>query len=174
MNIAIDAGNSRIKWGVHDGNRWLDSGVLATADVAWLSEVADEWPAAARVAICNVAGREVAASIADLLARRHAQVSFLHASAEACGIRNAYERPWQLGADRWAALIGARALLGSTCLGSTCLVVCAGTATTIDRLDASGLFRGGLILPGYDLMRAAAGGTSEQHGAVALRRRRFS
>ncbi len=93
MNIAIDAGNSRIKWGVHDGSRWLDNGALATADVAWLSEAADEWPAAARVAICNVAGREVAASIADLLARRHAQVSFLHASAEACGIRNAYERP---------------------------------------------------------------------------------
>lgn len=157
MNIAIDAGNSRIKWGVHDGNRWLDSGVLATADVAWLSEVADEWPAAARVAICNVAGREVAASMADLLARRHAQVSFLHASAEACGIRNAYERPWQLGADRWAALIGARALLGSTCL-----VVCAGTATTIDRLDATGLFRGGLILPGFDLMRAALASNTAQ------------
>jgi type III pantothenate kinase len=31
----------------------------------------------------------------------------------------------------------------------------AGTATTIDALDASGLFRGGLILPGLTLMRAA-------------------
>jgi hypothetical protein len=37
MIIAIDAGNSRIKWGVHDGRKWLDSGVLATADVAWLA-----------------------------------------------------------------------------------------------------------------------------------------
>jgi BirA family biotin operon repressor/biotin-[acetyl-CoA-carboxylase] ligase len=44
MIIAIDAGNSRIKWGVHDG-RLADSGVLATADVAWLDEAADEWPA---------------------------------------------------------------------------------------------------------------------------------
>jgi hypothetical protein len=74
------------------------------------------------------------------------------------GVRNLYERPpEQLGADRWAALIGARALLGSTCL-----VVCAGTATTIDRLDASGLFRGGLILPGYDLMRAALAANTAQ------------
>ena len=34
-------------------------------------------------------------------------------------------------------------------------MVCAGTATTVDRLDADGLFRGGLILPGSDLMRSA-------------------
>ncbi len=156
MNIAIDAGNSRIKWGVHDGSRWLDNGALATADVAWLSEAADEWPVA-RVVICNVAGSEVATSIAALLAGRHSQVSFLHASAEACGVRNTYEHPRQLGADRWAALIGARALLGSACL-----VVCAGTATTVDRLDAAGVFRGGLILPGYDLMRAALASNTAQ------------
>jgi len=31
----------------------------------------------------------------------------------------------------------------------------AGTATTIDALNANGLFRGGLILPGLSLMRAA-------------------
>jgi type III pantothenate kinase len=106
--------------------------------------------AQARVVICNVAGSEVATSISSLLAGRHSQVSFLHASAEACGVRNTYEHPRQLGADRWAALIGARALSDSACL-----VVCAGTATTVDLLDAAGVFRGGLILPGFDLMRAA-------------------
>ena len=36
-----------------------------------------------------------------------------------------------------------------------CLVVCAGTATTVDLLGADGEFRGGLIFPGFDLMRAA-------------------
>ena len=36
-----------------------------------------------------------------------------------------------------------------------CLVVCAGTATTVDRLDAGGVFRGGLILPGFELMRTS-------------------
>ncbi len=150
MIIAIDAGNSRIKWGVHDGRKWLDSGVLATADVAWLGEAADEWPLPARVVVCNVAGSDVSTSISTLLARRQVKVSFLHASAEACGVRSSYELPGQLGADRWAALIGARTLLDSACL-----VVCAGTATTVDLLDATGLFRGGLILPGFDLMRAA-------------------
>ncbi|MEF8700233.1 MAG: type III pantothenate kinase [Candidatus Accumulibacter sp. UW26] len=150
MIIAIDAGNSRIKWGIHDQGQWTASGVLATRDVAQLREVAAAWPAQARVVACNVAGAAVAASISSQLAGRPVGISFLQASAEACGVRSAYEDPGQLGADRWAALIGAR-----TRLDSACLVVCAGTATTVDLLDASGLFRGGLILPGFDLMRAA-------------------
>jgi len=150
MIVAIDAGNSRIKWGVHDGNAWLNSGALATSDVASLGEVAAQWPANARGVVCNVAGAAVADSISRLFAGRHAELSFLHASAAACGVRSCYENPQQLGADRWAALIGARAAQGAACL-----VVCAGTATTVDRLDAAGVFAGGLILPGFDLMRAA-------------------
>lgn len=149
--VAIDAGNTRIKWGLHDGTGWLDKGVLATADATWLRDAADEWPAGARIVICNVAGPLVSETIAaSLSARRDAGIVWLHASAEACGVRNTYEQPEQLGADRWAALIGARARITGNCL-----VVCAGTATTVDLLDAEGQFRGGLILPGFDLMRAA-------------------
>lgn len=148
--VAIDAGNTRIKWGLHDGTVWLDKGVLATADAAWLRDAADEWPAS-RIVICNVAGPQIGEAIAaSLSGRRDAGIVWLHASAEACGVRNTYEQPEQLGADRWAALIGARARVAGACL-----VVCAGTATTVDLLDASGQFRGGLILPGFDLMRGA-------------------
>lgn len=59
-----------------------------------------------------------------------------------------YETPGQLGVDRWAALVGAWALHGAACL-----VVTAGTATTVDVLDQAGEFQGGLILPGFELMR---------------------
>lgn len=157
MIIAIDAGNSRIKWATHEGGRWLDGGVLATSDIAWLAEAADEWPAGAQVVVCNVAGAEVAAGISSLLATRQARVSFLRPTAAACGVRNSYDLPAQLGADRWAALIGARAQSANACL-----VVCAGTATTVDLLDADGVFRGGLILPGFDLMRAALASNTAQ------------
>lgn len=149
MIIAIDAGNSRIKWGVHDGRQWLDSGVLATADCAFLSEAADEWPASARVVVCNVAGREVATQISALL-HDYGKLSFLTPSIAACGVRSSYDSPTQLGADRWAALIGARAQRAAATL-----VVCAGTATTVDLLAADGVFRGGLILPGFNLMRSS-------------------
>ncbi len=150
MIIAIDAGNTRIKWGVHDGSGWIDNGVLATSDAVLLSEAADEWPGDARVVLCNVAGPAVGQTIAQLLTNRPTLLTVLHASEATCGVRNRYERPGQLGADRWAALIGAR---GQT--SDACLVVCAGTATTIDLLDANGDFRGGVILPGFDLMRIA-------------------
>jgi type III pantothenate kinase len=150
MIIAIDAGNTRIKWGVHDGAGWADQGVLATADAAWLGDAADEWPAGARVLLCNVAGAAVGQTLSRILERHHRRLTLFHASDAACGVHNAYDRPSQLGADRWAALIGAR---GQT--SDACLVVGAGTATTLDWLDASGQFRGGAILPGFDLMRAA-------------------
>ena len=148
--IAIDAGNTRIKWGVHDGAAWLEQGALPTGEVSRLAEVSTGWPDDARVVACNVAGEAVGATISAALASRFGALRWLRSSAQCCGVRNGYEQPERLGADRWAALIGARAQTMSACL-----VVCVGTATTVDWLAADGEFRGGLILPGVDLMRAS-------------------
>ena len=60
---------------------------------------------------------------------------------------NCYDEPSQLGVDRWAALIGARALSSDPCV-----VVNAGTAMTVDALGAQGEFIGGIIVPGFNLM----------------------
>jgi type III pantothenate kinase len=150
--IAIDAGNTRIKWGVlaADAATWLTQGNVPTDDALQLARVATQWPAGERIVACNVAGEAVAADIEEALAPRYGRVDWLRSSAACCGVRNGYEHPERLGADRWAALIGARAKVRSACL-----VVCAGTATTVDWLGADGVFRGGLILPGVDLMRAS-------------------
>ena len=75
---------------------------------------------------------------------------WIASSAAQCGVINTYADPARLGADRWAALIAARALHAGDCL-----VVMAGTATTIDVLSGNGEFRGGLILPGERLMKQA-------------------
>lgn len=157
MIAVIDAGNSRIKWGLHDGAGWVSRGVLATADAAWIAEAADEWPAGTRVILCNVAGAEVGSSLSQALIRLQFDIRIFTATAACCGVVSAYENPAQLGADRWAALLGARTLTTASCL-----VVCAGTATTIDLLTADGRFAGGVILPGYDLMRAALAGNTAQ------------
>ena len=157
MIVAIDVGNSRIKWGLHDGAGWAARGVLATAEFSRLGEAALAWPQTARVVVCNVAGGELGRRIGDMLAPKHGEIVHFQAAAECGGVKNGYQTPTQLGADRWAALVGARSL----CLRD-CLVVCAGTATTIDRLDAAGNFRGGAILPGFDLMRSALAGNTAQ------------
>ncbi|HNH25152.1 MAG TPA: type III pantothenate kinase, partial [Accumulibacter sp.] len=124
--------------------------------IAFLSEAADEWPAKAQVVVCNVAGRAVAAQIESLL-QSYGKLAFLHASTESCGVRSNYDSPVQLGADRWAALIGARARRAAPTL-----VVCAGTATTVDLLSPDGVFQGGLILPGFNLMRSALASNTAQ------------
>jgi type III pantothenate kinase len=157
MIAVIDAGNSRIKWGLHDGVGWQAKGVLATADVAWLNEAAEDWPADTRIVVCNVAGAHVGHEIQTILGKRHRDIHRFVSATDCCGVTNTYENPQQLGTDRWAALLGARGLTSAACL-----VVCAGTATTADLLTADGRFSGGIILPGFDLMRGALAGNTAQ------------
>ena len=164
--IAIDAGNTRIKWGIHDGEAWLERGALPTGEVEKLAVLVACWPESAQVVACNVAGEAVERAVEKALSPRFAPPLWLRSSAEQCGVRNGYEEHWRLGADRWAALIAARGQQLAQKAGDF-LVVCAGTATTVDWLDASGLFRGGLILPGIDLMRASLARNTAQLPAAA-------
>jgi type III pantothenate kinase len=148
MILCIDAGNTRLKWGLRDGTAWRAQGALEHADCAQLALQLPAQPQ--RILACNVAGGSVAARIESLAAQLGTPLDWFNSSAACCGVTNGYDIPAQLGADRWAALVGAHALHRGPAL-----VVMAGTATTIDVLDAGGTFRGGLILPGLDLMRAA-------------------
>ena len=108
------------------------------------------WTDVARDLDCCVAGPAVEAAIEAAFAARGLAVCWVRAESFAHGVCNRYEQPGRLGADRWAALVAARQRATGACL-----VVCAGTATTIDWLDAAGNFRGGLILPGLHLMFSA-------------------
>lgn len=156
MIACIDCGNSRIKWGVHDGASWVGQGVLAHAEVAQLAVLCERWPMPQRLMLVNVAGSAIGAAIAQALAPWSAVLCVVKSTATGGGVTNLYNNPEQLGVDRWCALVGARRL-GQT----PRLVVMAGTATTIDSLDGAGNFVGGLILPGLDLMRhALAKGTA--------------
>lgn len=148
--LAIDAGNSRVKWGLDEEGAWQ---ALGSVPIDALESLADSaaWRglgAPQRIAVANVAGQPVRERLATVVGRWPIAPHWLHATAAACGVTNGYDDPGQLGVDRWAALVAARARHAGDCL-----VVMAGTATTIDRLDASGRFRGGMILPGAQLMR---------------------
>lgn len=148
MILAVDAGNSRIKWGVHDGEAWIAHGAVGHDRLEGLETAWRAIPAPARVAIANVAGDSVSAAIERYAARWRAPLLWLRSSASACGVVNGYEEPHELGVDRWAAAIAAYALHPGDCI-----VVILGTATTINLVDAQGVFRGGMILPGLALMK---------------------
>lgn len=166
MILCLDAGNSRLKYGLFDGSTWRMQGAL-NHDA--FDDLAAELPATPqRIVACNVAGDAMRHRIESLAVKLGIPLGWLASSAAACGVTNGYDNPRQLGADRWAALIAARSLHE----GPT-VVVMAGTATTIDALDANGLFHGGLILPGLALMRASlAGNTADlPHAAGHYRAR---
>lgn len=150
MILCIDSGNSRIKWGMHDGSRWLAQAALAQEDDAGLSALPDAWPEPQRVMLANVAGPAAGERIRHQLARWGSRFCEVRPQAAGGGVTNLYDDPSRLGVDRWCALVGARSLTPDACL-----VVMAGTAVTIDSLDADGRFLGGMILPGVDLMRRA-------------------
>lgn len=148
MIVCLDSGNSRIKWGIHDGARWLAQGAVTHADVADLAMLLGEWPQPDRIVLANVAGFEAGSRIRASLAGWASPWLDLRPEYGRSGVTNLYRNPEKLGVDRWCALIGARGMVGSAAI-----VVMAGTATTIDTLDAGGKFLGGMILPGVDLMR---------------------
>ncbi len=155
MNLLIDAGNTRIKWALTDGERWLHSGTLAVGQSNELEQI---FPGSlgkfrvdsqnTQIWVSNVAGEEVAQHIRNI--GIGPQPEFILARKAQCGVRNGYSSAAQLGSDRWAALIAAWHLVRGECL-----VVCCGTATTIDTLSTQGEFLGGLILPGVDLMQSS-------------------
>lgn len=150
--LCIDAGNTRLKWGLRAGGVWLKQGTRLDA--------VDVRPA--RILACNVAGEAPRQAIESFAASHRLTVEWLQACAAQCGVINGYDHPEQLGADRWAALIGARSRHRGDCL-----VVMSGTATTVDLLTGDGRFLGGLILPGLALMRdALAGGTANLPAAA--------
>jgi len=150
MLLCIDCGNSRLKWGLHDGQRWLKQAALPLADLDRLNQEFSGLPPPSAVIACSVAGEQARLAVERAVAALGLPLTWLVSQPAQCGVTNRYTTPAQLGADRWAAMIGARHLFPGACL-----VVNAGTATTIDVLDSHGVFQGGLILPGIDLMRAS-------------------
>lgn len=153
--LAIDAGNTRIKWGLWD-DEWAILDAVPTTHVESLAEVWHTLPTLDVVIACSVAGTHVRKWLEQLWRDRGYTLRWLTSQSEQCGVRNSYRDPHTLGADRWAAIVAARHQVHGSAL-----VVNAGTAVTINALSSSGEFLGGLILPGLDLMAAAlASGTA--------------
>lgn len=159
-SLLIDIGNTFLKWGLfrmpNDGpaheNR-LESGHALLEEIAALAVRFSKFRVPSQIVISNVAGTRARATMLRVLeVWPDAPTPYwVIAQPEQCGVTNRYRNPAQLGSDRWAALIGARHVLGNT----PALVVVCGTATTIDFLTAEGEFKGGVILPGVGLMLRA-------------------
>jgi type III pantothenate kinase len=152
MILLVDVGNTRTKWVLAENNHMLTevdvclNQDVASSTIAGLAEVVH------KVMVANVAGEAMANTLAEVMQAVEAPIMNIAASAEACGVRNEYDDAEALGVDRWLSLIAA-----FDQQKSTCLVVNAGTAITIDALSVPkdngyAHFMGGLIMPGLHLM----------------------
>jgi type III pantothenate kinase len=165
MWLLLDAGNTALKWALtgSDEPRALARGI-ATLEAGFESTLAamlkaslgglPPWPATDLRAIgCSVASDAVAQAITEAVSPLTAgRVHWITSQAQfeygGIALVNGYRDPDQLGADRWHAMIAAR----QSFPGQPLVVVCAGTATTVDSVDPSGRFLGGAIAPGTSLM----------------------
>ena len=167
--LALDVGNTRLKWAQYDapavGAKLLAHGAVFLENIDRLAE--DEWkslPAPSSILGCVVAGDAVKRRVAEQLELWDALPRWVVSSPEEAGLRNGYDHPARLGADRWVAMIGAHHRLLARGVRKPCLVVMVGTAVTVEAIDASGRFLGGIILPGHGIMlRALESGTAGLH-----------
>lgn len=168
--LAIDIGNTRLKWALYDAPHPGAALLAHGAEFLEQIETLAEGPWAALPAPTHMLGCAVAA---DAVRRRaEAQVEelwdlrarWVHASAQEAGLVNGYDHPARLGADRWVAMIGARQRMLADGPARPMVVVMVGTAVTVEAVDAGGRFLGGFILPGHGIMlRALESGTAGLH-----------
>ncbi len=167
--LALDVGNTRLKWAQYDsaapGANLLGQGAVFLENIDRLAE--GDWRAIAapnKILGCIVAGDAIKRRVAEQLELWDVSPNWVMSSPQEAGLTNGYDHPARLGADRWVAMIGARHLLLGRGINKPCVVVMVGTAVTVEAIDETGRFLGGIILPGHGIMlRALESGTAGLH-----------
>ncbi|MDD5580252.1 MAG: type III pantothenate kinase [Methylobacter sp.] len=152
MNLLVDIGNSRLKWGIASDGHIITGQPLLHHQVS-SHKLIETWKKIAppqRLAISCVSTSHLLALVSSTAVELWPDVEIIipKSPAQAFGVHNYYEQPWKLGIDRWLALVAAKHHYP----GPACISDC-GTAITVDLIDAQGKHQGGLISPGLTLMR---------------------
>ncbi len=151
MNLLIDIGNSRLKWAWSDDSTWQTGAIVIDSKPAMvlMASVGEPHGVPQKVGVVSVASQEFFDGVIHFIQSQWGtEPVIMESVAEQAGVRNGYKDPKQLGNDRWAALVAARA---ETSL-PVCVIGC-GTAITIDAMNEHGGFIGGTIFPGLELLR---------------------
>ena len=170
MFLAIDVGNTRLKWALYAharpgaqpeafGAEFLEN-IDKLADVAWR-----DLPVPTRMLGCTVAADALKLRVQEQMEELwDFAPRWVHASAAEAGLVNGYDHPTRLGADRWVAMVGAWHRMRAAGGPRPLVVVMVGTAVTVEAISPDGRFLGGFILPGHGIMlRALESGTAGLH-----------
>jgi type III pantothenate kinase len=167
--LLVDIGNTRAKWALLKGGRVgrqqaiAHDGMTGRRIAHSVLGKHGKPNGVDRVIVVSVAGARIDIDFAaEMRSRLGVRPEFFSSSRSAGGVATLYSEPWRLGADRFAAVIGAFHLSK----GRPVCVVSVGTAMTVDLVDERGRHRGGAIIPAPSLMVTSL--LKETHG---IRRR---
>ncbi|KAF3983457.1 MAG: type III pantothenate kinase [Methylococcales symbiont of Hymedesmia sp. n. MRB-2018] len=162
MNLLLDIGNTRVKWGIDNGEGELRTSFAIEHKKAGFSQaIKEQWQSLKKpdkLVISSVSSTQIVQqvlAIADVL-WPEIKVIIAETSAQSFSVTNAYSQPEKLGIDRWLSLIA----LQHYYPGNSVVVDC-GTAITIDAINEKGQHLGGIISPGLQLMKQALSQNTE-------------
>src|SRR5215475_10891325 len=144
--VVVDVGNSRIKWGRCAENRVAEMASLPhDEESAWQRQL-DAWQIApgSTWAVSGVQP-QVRTRLVEWLERLGAKVIVLESFHQLLIPVIAVEHPEKVGLDR---LLNSVAVNSVRAPDNAAIIIDAGTAVTVDYVDAAGAFLGGAILPG--------------------------
>lgn len=151
MKLLIDIGNSRLKWAWYDKSTWQTAAtaINSKSPAALMATVGEPHGVPRQVGLVSVAALDLLDSMKHFIKDKwNIEPVLVESVAQQAGVFNGYRDPGELGNDRWAALVAARA----ETTAPVCIISC-GTATTIDAMNDNGEFIGGSIFPGLEMMR---------------------
>ena len=154
MLLAIDIGNSNIKFGIFDEENLIEKFSIPTVRDQTAEEIFSQTENHLYEGISAVVVSSVVPEVRDAVEKfseKHLQVSPLFVSHQTdFGLKLNYEQPEKLGVDRIIAAFAAKEKFGAPC------IVCNfGTATTVDAVNSDNEFAGGIIVAGINLLADA-------------------
>lgn len=155
--LEIDVGNTRLKWRLRCADGEIFGAALVRRKFQSTSKLLEALSvqlgmlstaeSVNKVLVASVARGEVSASLAHWsMSEFRVSAEFAYVTPQCAGVSVGYEKPGQLGIDRWLAVLAAH----SYPAGGAVIVDC-GSAITVDVLKGDDHL-GGYIVPGFRLM----------------------
>lgn len=147
LNLVIDIGNNSTKYYLFGGQNIILRGRYPNDSFRFVQEIVPKYGIE----------RIIVSSVVELSAEQKEQIDGAGCTvvwfdnSTPTPLKTAYRTPHTLGSDRLAAAVGAVCRAP----GRDILVIDAGSAVTIDFVDAGGVFRGGNISPGIKMRLTA-------------------
>jgi len=169
MLLAVDIGNSNIKFGVYDGEILTFKLSIPTirdiSSTGLIKVVGTKIAQPVTAAIVSSVVPEVESAMGEFLAVHYGVVAVFVENEADFGLAIKYEPLAEVGTDRLVNTFSAVAKYGAPC------IVCSfGTALTIDVVNKYKVLTGGLIAPGMNTLAAALKTTTSKLPEVKIQK----